>query len=274
MFLFLLATWVAMVIAVATVGPAMTLAFDVVGMHGMTTAYIVQAVGLLAGTWFMLHVIDKRPWSYVWLGRESLRARALALGFAIGCGAIALPILGLIGVHWLREQPAAPASWWGAAIRVTVFLVPAALLEELLTRGYLLAVLRDAWGWSWAILATSVGFGLLHLWNPEGVSAESIGLVTLAGIFLAGVVYATRSLYAAWLAHFAWNWTMAVLFHTAVSGIPMESPRYRYVDAGPDWATGGEWGPEGGLPAGLGMAAGIVYLFARRKHEPRDAAES
>lgn len=273
-FLFLLATWVAMVISVATVGPAVTLLFDAVGLRGITNAYIVQAVGLLAATWFMLRVIDKRPWSYVWLGPEALRARVLAIGFAIGCAAIAIPILALIGAHWLREQPGTPGSWWGAALRVTVFLLPAALLEELLTRGYILSVLRDAWGWSWAILATSIGFGLLHLWNPEGVSAESIGLVTLAGIFLAGVVYATRSLYAAWLAHFAWNWTMAVVFHTAVSGLAMEAPRYRYVDAGPDWATGGEWGPEGGLPAGLGMAAGIVYLFARRRNEPRPAAES
>ncbi|HVX40132.1 MAG TPA: type II CAAX endopeptidase family protein [Gemmatimonadaceae bacterium] len=273
LFLFLLAAWIAMVASVAIVGPAVTLVFDAVGLRGMTTAYIVQAVGLIAATWFMVRVIDKRPWSYVWLGPEALRARLLAIGFAIGCAAIAVPILALIGVHWLREQPGNAGSWWGAAIRVSIFLFPAALLEELLTRGYILSVLRDTWGWTAAIVATSVGFGLLHLWNPEGVSAESIGLVTFAGIFLAGVVYATRSLYAAWLAHFAWNWTMAVVFHTAVSGLPMEAPRYRYVDAGPDWATGGEWGPEGGLPAGLGMAAGIVYLFARRKDEPR-AAES
>jgi hypothetical protein len=64
------------------------------------------------------------------------------------------------------------------------------------------------------------------------------------------------------MAHFAWNWTMAVLFHTAVSGIRMESPGYRYVDAGPDWATGGAWGPEGGVLAALGMLAGMAFLFA------------
>jgi hypothetical protein len=103
------------------------------------------------------------------------------------------------------------------------------------------------------------------------VTAESVVLVMLAGFFLAGVLYATRSLYAAWMAHFAWNWTMAVVFHTAVSGYPMEAPGYRYVDAGPDWATGGEWGPEGGVPAGVGMiaGAGLVYLLFRRRRQPR-----
>ena len=115
---------------------------------------------------------------------------------------------------------------------------------------------------------TSVGFGLLHLAN-NGATVESLALVTLAGFFLAAVLYATRSLYAAWMAHFAWNWTMAVLFHSAVSGYPLESPRYRYVDAGPDWATGGDWGPEGGIPAGLGMIGGMTYLFARRPRASR-----
>ena len=48
-------------------------------------------------------------------------------------------------------------------------------------------------------------------------------------------------------------------------GLPLESPDYRYVDAGPDWATGGVWGPEGGAAGGLGMLGGIAYLYARRK---------
>jgi membrane protease YdiL (CAAX protease family) len=199
----------------------------------------------------------------VWLGREAAEPSRFAFGFVIGGLAIGIPVILLIAVHWLRALPSAVGSWAGAALRVSLFLLPAALVEELTTRGYILSVLRESWGWAWAIGATSIGFGLLHVFN-NGANVEAVGLVTLAGVFLAGVVYATRSLYAAWMAHFAWNWTMAVLFHTAVSGFPMEAPGYRYVDAGPDWATGGEWGPEGGVPAGLGMAVGMVYLFKRR----------
>jgi hypothetical protein len=77
----------------------------------------------------------------------------------------------------------------------------------------------------------------------------------------------TRSLYAAWMAHFAWNWTMAVLLHIPVSGLETETPDYRTVDAGPDWATGGPWGPEGGAAAALGMVGGIGYLLTRRRRE-------
>ena len=57
----------------------------------------------------------------------------------------------------------------------------------------------------------------------------------------------------------------SVIFAVSVSGLPLESPDYRYVDAGPDWATGGVWGPEGGAAGGLGMLGGLAYLYARRK---------
>jgi hypothetical protein len=50
-----------------------------------------------------------------------------------------------------------------------------------------------------------------------------------------------------------------------VSGIGLAAPNYRVVDAGPDWATGGAWGPEGGLFAGLGMAVALLFLYRRRE---------
>jgi len=85
----------------------------------------------------------------------------------------------------------------------------------------------------------------------------------LAGFFLGSVLLATKSLYAAIMVHFAWNWVMAAALHTPVSGIPIIAPDYRVVDAGPDWLTGGAWGPEGGLAAAASMFVVVVYLYAR-----------
>lgn len=209
----------------------------------------------------------------VWLDRTAARPFTILLGFTIGAAAIAVPTAVLIGVHWLKAVPGDADSWSHGASRVTLALAPAALTEELLARGYILSVLARAWGWPWAIAATSVAFGALHMSNP-GATPESIALVTIAGIFLAAVLYGTKSLYAAWAAHLAWNWTMAVAFHVAVSGLPLESPGYRYVDAGPDWATGGSWGPEAGLPAGITMIAGSVWLFSRRGRQRSSTGET
>jgi membrane protease YdiL (CAAX protease family) len=169
----------------------------------------------------------------------------------------------LIGVEQLRIDAAPDGSWWGAAGRAAAMLLPAAFFEELFIRGYAFSVLRRMAGWKLALIVTSVVFGLLHAGNP-GASAESILSVTVAGFFLGAVFLATGSLYAAGAAHFAWNWTMAGLLHTPVSGLAVPSPDYKTVDAGPDWLTGGTWGPESGVAAVASMFAVLFYLYARR----------
>jgi len=75
------------------------------------------------------------------------------------------------------------------------------------------------------------------------------------------MVVVTGSLYAATAAHLAWNWIMAAVLHVPVSGLAFETPDYRLVDAGPDWVTGGSWGPEAGAGAMLGLSAALAYLY-------------
>jgi hypothetical protein len=76
-----------------------------------------------------------------------------------------------------------------------------------------------------------------------------------------------QSLYAAWMAHLAWNWVMAVPLHASVSGERFEAPGYHAVTVGPPWLSGGAWGPEGGLAAALGMVGGLAYFYVRRRRE-------
>jgi len=181
-----------------------------------------------------------------------------------------VPCALLLALGWLRPVSAEDGSWWGAAGALALQLAPAALFEELLMRGYAFAVLRESAGTAWAVALTSVIFGVLHLWNP-GADVRSTALVTLAGVFLAAVVVTLGSLYAAWLAHLAWNWTMAAIFHAPVSGLAFAMPDYRVVDAGPDWLTGGAWGPEGGAAAAAGMTLALLYLYARGRRSRADA---
>jgi membrane protease YdiL (CAAX protease family) len=260
--LFVAATYCCGLVASTFLAPIVAWLYGVSGLRVTSDGWVIVAA-LLGGHIVCVRYVDNRPWSDVWLDRNAARPALLARGFLLGGLAIAIPSLLLLSVGWLRILPSVDAPLLSAGVRVTMLLLPAALYEELATRGYVFAVLRDAIGWRSALLAMSIVFGLLHLRNP-GASAESVGLVILAGVFLGVVVIATRSLYAAWMAHFAWNWTMAVVLHTAVSGLPLESPDYRVVDAGPDWITGGVWGPEGGAAGGLGMLGGLAYLYARR----------
>jgi membrane protease YdiL (CAAX protease family) len=219
-------------------------------------------IGILAATWVMLSWVDHRGWDYVGLDRNAARPRILATGSLLGLLPIAVPSLALLAAGQLDAVATEPGSWWHAATISLANLFPAAFAEELLMRGYLFAVLREAIGWKWTIISTSIIFGLIHIWNP-GADPQSIALVTMAGFFLAAVYLATKSLWAATMAHFAWNWFMAAMLHTPVSGLPVSTPDYKVVDAGPDWLTGGTWGPEGGIGAALGMFAVVIYLHAR-----------
>ena len=183
---FSLASLAALLVAEAFTALIVARLFPSLSVASVTSQSWVSAVGVLGGTAISLHWIDKRSWREVWLGRDSARPSLLVYGFAVGAVAVSVPVLTLIGAHWLRLEGGGPGSLVGAGLRVTVFLLPAALFEELLTRGYILSVLRESWGWPWAIAATSVGFGMLHLAN-NGATVQSVALVTLAGFFLAGV---------------------------------------------------------------------------------------
>jgi len=233
--------------------------------------WIVILAGIGGGTIVTVRWIDRRPWSYLLLDRGAAKPRPVAEGYALGLLAIGLPSAALIATGWLSLTPYAPGSWAAAAIRVSVLLLVAALAEELIFRGYLFALLRERLGVAAALAITSVAFGYAHVSNP-GASTRALLLVMLAGVFLGAMVVVFRSLYAAWMAHFAWNWTMAVLLHVPVSGLESETPDYRTTDAGPDWATGGEWGPEGGGGAAVGMVAGLGYLAARNRAKGRHNA--
>ena len=48
-----------------------------------------------------------------------------------------------------------------------------------------------------------------------------------------------------------------------------DAPDYRTVEQGPDWLTGGQWGPEGGAAAALGMLVVLAYLY-RTRHARRE----
>ena len=248
----------------AVLGGLAAVVFRITEERVLGLAEWVGMLSLLAATAFVLRVVEKRDWSFVAMGREAARGWPIARGLLLGALAIGVPSGLLLATRWLRVDPSVAGSWGGAAWSLAVTLAPAALWEELMFRGYPFAVLRERFGAGVALGVTSLVFGLVHAQNP-GAAPLPIFMVIVAGFFLGGVLLVTGSLWAAWAAHFAWNWTMAALFHMAVSGGGFPTPDYRVVEVGPDWLTGGGWGPEGGVGALVGMGAAMWYLRLRAR---------
>jgi hypothetical protein len=224
-------------------------------------------ISLAIGTWVALRVDGRgvADWSRVGLSRAAWGARPAILGLAVGTLAILVPCALLLAAHRFafESQPHAQ-GWFATAGAALVLLAPAAAVEELAMRGYLLHTLRDAWGARTAVVVTSVCFALLHLFNPDP-TLLSTTTVALAGVLLAVVRLSTGSLVAAWTAHFAWNFAQAAVLHAPVSGLPLGSSDYRLADLGPRWLTGGTWGPEGGVAAAAGMLVATFLLVQRSR---------
>ena len=233
----------------------------------MLVSSVAAVVALTAAHFVMVRVVDDLPWRAVWLDVQALAPRTLGWAVVVGAAAIALPGAALLSAGWLAPV-SAPGSELEAAryaLAVLVVLLPAAVWEELLFRGYALRVLKDALGPWPAVVITAAAFGFAHAGNIADVPVLALVLVTLAGVLLGWIVLARRSLYAAIAAHLAWNAVLVAAMHTEVSGNQLgAAPAYRLVDSGPDWATGGPWGPEGGLAAGAGLLVALLITLSRR----------
>ncbi len=223
-------------------------------------------IAVTATVAFVLRSVDDAEWSAVALGDGAWSARALARGGMLGAVAIGLTVLLLLAVGALRVEPMAMldgndalgAAWSGTALRLLFLLAPAALWEELIFRGYLWHAFAESTGKRAALWATSGAFTAVHLLNP-GAGVRTTLLVLLAGLCLGLMRMRTSSLPAAWSAHLAWNWIMAAVLHVPVSGLVFATPGYRTVLVGPDWLTGGLWGPEGGVMAACALLVMLAW---------------
>lgn len=232
----------------------------------------VVALGALGGHLWALRLVEPRGWRFVGLARSAGRPALLAQAVFLASVAVTLPTLLLVALSLGSFAPSAVAQPALSGLGLVAHFAPAAFGEELLARGYAFAIVRERWNGAVAIAATSAVFGLAHLQNV-GATFASVLMVMLASVLLGAVRHVWDSLWAAWLAHLAWNLTLAGALHAAVSGVVFNVSRFRFVEDGPDWLTGGTWGPEGGLMVALGAGLAITYVMWRRPRAKEPANE-
>jgi uncharacterized protein len=230
---------------------------------------VFRRVGILltavTGYWAFVHWHEKREATEL-----HLRPIQLILGGASGAALVALPmaVLFALGVY----EPVLFRDASSALLGVAALIGIAAILEELTYRCLLFRVVERAWGTKVALAVQAVVFALVHLENVEqGGIIDVVTMliaVTVAGLLWAAVFVLTRNLWAAAANHAAWNFTI-LLAGVPLSGIedwrklaPLES---RF--AGPDWLTGGMFGPESSLLVIASTTVAVVLLLraARRR---------
>lgn len=247
--------------------PALLWAFEPGPVLATQVKRFGTLVAAMLGYWLYVRFVRKRPVGEL---RPAL-ARA-ALGGLSGAALIALALLPLFAFG-IYAVTAHQGLQWGL-LEVAGFLLVAAMLEELVYRGVLFQTLESAWGTWPALCLQAVVFGAVHLENVFAVNGGAWDMVaTVVSVTLLGALWAlvfvhTRNLWVCGLNHFAWNFTILC------SGVPLSGIDEWRATAplltefrGPDWLTGGVFGPENSLVTLVlvAVAVGLLMYFAVKR---------
>ncbi|MGQ9500750.1 MAG: lysostaphin resistance A-like protein [Anaerolineae bacterium] len=250
----------------------------------MLTSTLITTVAALASVWIAGRLLDRRPFLSFGFHLNRTWWRDFAFGLALG----ALLMSGVFLIEW--------AAGWitiGDFFRtdspdkpfVTAFLTPLVLFicvgiyEETLSRGYLLRNLSEGLHLSWvgrrtaivgAWLISSIVFGALHAVNPSASLTSTVNLI-IAGLFLGLGYVLTGELAMPIGLHITWNLFQGNVYGFPVSGVAFNRTTViAVVQHGPDWMTGGAFGPEAGVIGLLATAVGaaLIVIWVRR-HQGR-----
>jgi membrane protease YdiL (CAAX protease family) len=194
-------------------------------------------------------------------GRRAGLQVAVGMAWGIGLAALVLFITVLGGAR-LVVRPALEESYLTVALAVGVGLALAALLEELLFRGFPLVRAAEAIGPVGASVVLAVAFAVAHRGNP-GLSPLGLANIGLAALLLSAVFFSAGGLPAAFGLHFGWNAGLALGADAPVSGLRFGLPALEYLPGPRVLVTGGAFGPEGGLAATIVLAAALVWWTRR-----------
>jgi len=243
------------------------------GAFGLISQGIANAAALVS-VLLIWRLVDRRPISA--LGLQSHRAGPRVVKgaciSALMMGLVVVVNFTLIdGATWTVNPDA------GRAVLALVGgLIGFALqgpAEEVLFRGYVLENVRSQWGVRWAVVASSLAFGLMHAFNPAFGPLPFINLV-LFGLAMAlyKIYVDDNQLWGVFAIHAGWNWLQQVVFGLPNSGID-SLPANALFTITPNTSLpvliwGGGFGPEGTLAASLILLT-LIGACARQARRGR-----
>lgn len=135
-----------------------------------------------------------------------------------------------------------------------------AIIEEILVRGIIFRIMEEKLGTYISLTFSSILFGVLHLANPNGTLISSI-CITTAGFLMGAAFIYSRNLWMPIALHFAWNFTQSGIYGAITSGNEKTKSLLTAKIQGPEFITGGAFGPEGSIQAIAFCALGTIILL-------------
>ncbi len=190
----------------------------------------------------------------------------LMIGAALGLVMQSAVFLVELALGYTRVISLSPLTIGIALVAPSIpFWLFAAAAEEVPLRGYFFQNLWEEFGLIPSAILTAIFFGALHLGNPNSHASAGVTALTVVGIAGYGLlacwsVVLTRSLWLAIGVHSAWNICEGPVYGFPVSGFKTPAIVHQ-SGSGPDWFTGGAFGPEAGAIIIVPLALAALLLF-------------
>jgi membrane protease YdiL (CAAX protease family) len=187
--------------------------------------------------------------------------RGAALGWALVLAAV-LPMMLLRSLH---PEFSLTFANLGYAILSLLTIAIATLALEVAFRGFLFIQFIEATGPVFATIFLSFLYAAISAFRPNATPLSILDTFLFALLFC--IAYRrTRALWFGWGVHFAWNAAAALLFGLPIAGDAGFNNLIFTSVSGPEWLTGGPYGPEAALFTAIVLTAGIFLLLRLTRH--------
>ena len=167
-------------------------------------------------------------------------------GAALGWGILLVALLPMMLTGTLHPGFYLQPHNWSLALLSIATLALSTLALEVTFRGFIFARLIDTIGSTAATILLSMAYAFFSGYRPNSTGLSMV-VTFFLGILFSLAYLRTRALWLGWGLHFAWNVSMAVLFGLPLAGYETYNNLVLTSVTGPDWLTGGAYGPEGAL---------------------------
>ncbi len=225
--------------------------------------------------WAWLWLFERRPLWTIGLERKDWLVKYLrgaVLGILMIVAAVGLSVV--FGFVALEGSGIELGVAIGGSMLLLVGWIVQGAAEEALFRGFLLPIIGTRYGPVLGVLTSSVLFAMLHLFNAN-LSLLAVFNLILFGLFAAFYALREGGMWGIFAIHSLWNWAQGNLFGMEVSGLPVQLDAIlKLKETGPNWFTGGAFGPEGGIAVTLVLLVGIIALWLPTRRHRLEASHA
>ena len=225
--------------------------------------------GVILASFVVTRWLNRKPFASVGLWVHERAMRECVWGVVLGFLMMASIFVVLFGAGYIEMEfyELELSAVIGIVLSAVVMFAAGAMLEEVAFRGYPFQTLIQGVTLMPAVVLMAALFSAAHLGNPN---TTSIGIINigLAAIWLSFAYLRTKGLWLPFGLHFGWNFSQTTIFSFPTSGIEFaEYKLFGAVITGPEWLTGGAFGPEGGAIATVTLIVSTFYVLKSKRFE-------